>query len=100
METKAKPRRRRPVYSFIFMSFWAFLAVLFAAHILNQAGTYNRLQSELAVVLEELDNARATIEDLEMRLLFFDTYAHIERLARERLGMVRHNEIVFVNTAN
>ena len=97
---KPKRKRKRPVYNFFFGSFWALIVIMFVALILNQAGRYNELRAELSRLNAEIAHEQAVIEDLEMRLLFFDTDAHIERLAREVLGMVRQNEIVFVNIAN
>ena len=97
---KPKKKRKRPVYTFFFVSLWAVIVVMFAVLIITQAGRYNELRAELDRVNALVDMERATLEDLEMQLLFFDSDAHVERLARERLGMVRQNELIFINIAN
>ena len=102
MNIRAKPKkkRKRPVYNFFFVSFWLLIVVMFTGLIITQATRYNELRAELERVEAQIAAERVTMEDLEMRLMFFDSDAHIERLARERLGMVRQNELVFVNIAD
>ena len=98
-ETSPNKKRRRPLYTFFFAVFWTAIVAMFTALIITQAVRYNELRAELGRVSVLLENEQAAIEDLEMRLMFFDSDAHIERLARERLGMVRQNELVFINIA-
>ena len=102
METRQRPKRKRkrPLYNFFFISFWTLIVVMFTGLIITQATRYNELRAELDRVNAQIAAEQAAMEDLEMRLLFFDSDAHIERLARLRLGMVRQNEIVFVNIAD
>ena len=50
----------------------------------------NRLQADLAREVQ-------AGEDLRYRQAFYASDAYIERLARERLGFVRRDEIVFQN---
>ena len=73
---------------------------MFTVLIITQATRYNELRSELDRINAQIEAERAMEADLEMRLLFLDSDAIIERLARERLGMVRQNEIVFLNIAD
>ena len=72
---------------------------MFTVLIITQAIRYNELSAELERINADIAAERAMEADLEMRLLFLDSDAIIERIARERLGMVRQNEIVFVNIA-
>ena len=102
MKPNGKPKRKRsrPIYNFFFVTFWATIVVMFTVLIITQARRYNELSAELARINAEIAAERVIEADLEMRLLFLDSDAIIERLARERLGMVRQNEIVFVNIAD
>ena len=97
---KPKRKRSRPLYNFFFIVFWAIIIVMFTVLIFTQAVRYNELSAELERINTEIAAERVMEADLEMRLLFLDSDAIIERLARERLGMVRQNEIVFVNIAD
>ena len=67
----------------------------FALLISSQANRYNALRAQNDRWQEELSRAVAVYEDLHYQMAYFDTDAYIERLARERLGWVLPNEIVF-----
>ena len=100
LNEKPKRKRSRPIYNFFFSTFWATIMIMFTVLIITQATRYNELRAELDRINGEIATKRVMEADLEMRLLFLDSDAIIERLARERLGMVRQNEIVFVNIAD
>ena len=100
LNERPKRKRNRPFYNFFFVTFWGTIIVMFTVLIITQATRYNELSAELERLNAQIDAERAMEADLEMRLLFLDSDAIIERLARERLGMVRQNEIVFVNIAD
>jgi len=72
---------------------------MFSALIITQAGQYNELRETLHRIEGEVAAERAIHDDLNRQILFFDSDAYIETLARERLGMIRPNEIVFRNIA-
>jgi len=67
----------------------------FALFIAGQADRYNALQVQYYRIQEELTRAQAVYADLQYQMAHFDTDAYIEQLARERLGWVMPNEIVF-----
>ena len=97
---RPKRKRSRPIYNFFFVTFWATIVIMFTVLIITQAQRYNELSAELERINAQIEAERAMEADLEMRLLFLDSDAIVERLARDRLGMVRQNEIVFVNIAD
>jgi len=96
---KRKMKKPRAKFTLVFMVFWMVLLGLSFALVVGQAGRYNELRSELESV--EADIARATERnyDLQHQIDFFDVDAYVENLARERLGMLRPNELIFRNTA-
>lgn len=67
-------------------------------HILDQAGLprYRALASELREVESENERIRREVRDLrrEVRALETDPAA-VERIARDELGMIRDDELVF-----
>lgn len=80
--------------------FWFLTIGMLAAFIVSQAGMYNELRAELNQVQAAIAREAAEVEQLYLQITFFDSDAYIEQLARERLGMVRPNEIVFRNIAS
>jgi len=98
---KARKKRKKAKSKTIwaFSIFWVLLLVLTCALIIGQAGRYNELREVYDRVQAELAQEKARNEEYYLNLTFFDREADIERQARERLGMVRPNEIVFRNVS-
>jgi len=100
-----RPRKRikipeNPIVLGLYFTFWAAILFMFAWHFVSQMGEYNELRSELSRVNTRISAAKAEQERLQFELTFFDSDSYLEQLARERLGMVLPNEIVFRNIAD
>jgi len=98
-EKAEKPIVKNKITLTMYITFWTAILVMFAALIVTQAGTYNALRADLNRISDEVAREQAIYHDLNHQMLFFDSDAYIEALARERLGMVRPDEIVFRNVA-
>jgi len=96
MEEKKKESRPKKL---IYYCLWVFIVAMFTGLIITQAGYYNQLRTELDRVEANIEEERRRRDDLSLRMQIWDSDAYIERLARERLGMVRPHEIVFRNIA-
>ena len=96
---KPKRKKRKSQFTWMFAILWASVFGLAFMLILGQVGRYNELREEYVILQENIANAQEIQRQLELAAEFHDANAHIERLARERLGFVRPNEIVFRNTA-
>lgn len=101
MDEKPQVQKKRgnPIINALYISFWAAILIMFISLFFNQMESYNERQTELARMNTNLARERAENERLLFELSLFNSDAHIEQLARERLGMVRPNEIVFRNIA-
>jgi len=99
---KPSPPRKKehPIVTALYVTFWAVVFIMFAMLFVNQMDSYNELNAELTRTNAAIAREQAEAERLELHLAFFDSDAYIEQLARERLGMVRYNEIVFRNIAD
>jgi len=94
-----KHKKRKSRFTWVFSIFWAAVVGLAFSLIVGQAGRYNQLREEYVVIQENIDRALEAQHQLQMEYEFHDRDAYIERLARDRLGFVRPNEIVFRNIA-
>ena len=92
-------KRESPIVNVLYITFWAVIIIMFTALLFFQMESYNEKQAELARVTANLEREKAEYEQLQYQLSLFDSDAYIEQLARDRLGMVRQNEIVFRNIA-
>jgi cell division protein FtsB len=93
-------KRERPLVITLYVMFWAAVLIMFAGLFVSQMESYNELQAELTRVNSNIALERAEYERLQHQLHLFDSDAYMEQLARDRLGMVRPNEIVFRNIAD
>jgi len=106
MDERTRPQQiknlKRPKSraSWIFIFFWLAIMGLTFARVVNQSSRYNDLRAELTRLEADIEVRTVQNEDLQMQIDFFDSDAYIEQLARDRLGMVRPNEIVFRNIAH
>ena len=93
--TNNKPVKKRRISSFLFIVFCLLILAAFSALITGQASHYNSLRADNNRYEAELARQLAIYEDLRYQMAHLDSDAYIERLARERLGWVRPNEIIF-----
>lgn len=104
-DKKPQPRKRKKHKKYrskmviIMLALWVVVITGTFAVVVNRSGVYNELSAELARLNAEIAAAQAINSDLQFQIEFFDSDVYVERTARERLGMVRQNEIVFRNTA-
>jgi cell division protein FtsB len=100
-----KPPKRekggaRRISSFLYLSFWLLITVMFTGLLIIQARQYNAYQAELERAVAELESEKAAYNELLDQMIYYDSNAYIEQLARDQLGYVRPDEIVFVNVAD
>ena len=96
---KKRKKRSSRIKTLFFLLFWMMILVSFGGLIVYQAGIYNDMHAVLLRIRTDITRETAVRDELNMQIMFFDSDAHVEQLARERLGMVRTYEIVFRNIA-
>ena len=99
----ARKRRkaRKPIskLSLIFLVFWIIIIGLSLVLVTDQIRDYNALRAEAEQLYSQKAQVRAHNDELQLQIDFFDSDMYIERQARNRLRMVRPDEIFFRNTA-
>jgi len=61
---------------------------------------YERLRAEAQDILRLIDEERETQERIISEIENSMSDANVERVARERLGFIKSNEIIFINEHN
>ena len=84
---------------YFYIPFWLLIGGMFLGLIAMQAGRYEDYRRELNRLTAELESERQIAVDLQYQRAFYESDAYIERLAREMLGFVRQDEIIFQNIA-
>ena len=87
-----RPKKRR-----IHFSFFIFLAILVYAviTILNQSQVIKEQEEREAELTRQMESLEIEINALENKLEYIGSDEYIEQVARERLGWVKEDEIVF-----
>lgn len=71
---------------------------VFSIAYVRQEVTMKRLSEEIDIKQEQLDEAQGKNERLQDEVDQANTDEYIERLARERLGMIKDGEKVIINS--
>jgi len=81
----------------IHFSFFIFLAILVysVVVILNQSQVIKEQEERQAELVREMESLQAEINSLENELEYIGSDEYIEQMARERLGWVKEDEILF-----
>jgi cell division protein FtsB len=96
----AKPGKKRKWRTMLYLTFWLFVAGVFAGAIAMQAAGYNRHRRALNQALADLAQEKKTYENLLAEMAFYESDAYLEQLAREQLGLIKPDEMVFINIAD
>ena len=63
----------------------------------RQALRYQEVKEELALVTAEIKDEKEKQLGFEGRKEYYNSDTYIEQIAREQLGMVKPNEIIYIN---
>jgi cell division protein FtsB len=100
MPTPARPKRKRRWRLLFFVPFWLLIVVISLSVLYLQASTYLEYKRELDRVTADIRTAENEYEDIQNKRAYYESDAYIEQLAREMLGYIRPDEIVFYNVAD
>ena len=97
MEKKKRIRKSRKASSVFLRLFVFVFVVAISVGIGKQAIRYQEVQAELAVVTAEIEKEEERKLDFDSRKEYYTSDVYIEQVAREQLGMVKPNEIIYIN---
>ncbi|QQK07939.1 FtsB family cell division protein [Miniphocaeibacter halophilus] len=97
-KTYKKEIRKRKQSNRRFVSFIVVLAIIsslyFTFTFIRQIGDYNRINKELDTLVSEKESLKDEIKELENTYKEVDTPEFVEKMAREKLGMVKSDEYI------
>lgn len=71
--------------------------VAVAVGIGRQAARYQEVKDETASVAAQVKEEKEKQQEFEARREYYTNDSYIEQIAREQLGMVKSNEILYIN---
>lgn len=95
--TKAKTTRKKSSGSLVRKVFLTFFITAIMVGLVTQSKRYNEVVNQIAVVDEQLSAEREKNVRLKEQQEYYKSDEYIEKMAREHLGYVKSDEIVFKN---
>lgn len=97
MEKRRKNKKSGKASSAFLRIFMFLFVVTISVGIGKQAVRYQEVQEELAVVTAEIKAEQERQLEFDSRKEYYNSDTYIEQVAREQLGMVKPNEIIYIN---
>lgn len=97
MEQKKKKKRSQKPSSLFLRVFLLVFVGAVSVGIGKQALHYQELQEELTAVATQIEKEEERQLEFEGRKEYYTSDSYIEQVAREQLGMVKPNEVLFIN---
>lgn len=79
--------------------FLVVFAIAIISDVIWQYKRYEVLQAELAEINAQIAEENKKANDFAARKEYYNSDAYIEQIAREKLGLVKSNEILYINRA-
>lgn len=97
MEKRKRTKKSRKASSLFLRTFLLVFVVAVAVGVGKQAVRYQEVKEELSVVTAEIEAEQEKQMNFETRREYYTSDVYIEQVAREQLGMVKPNEIIYIN---
>ncbi len=91
-----KQKRLNKIWVRIFL---VVFAITVMSDVIWQYKRYEVLQAQLAEINEQIAEENKKANDFAARKEYYNSDAYIEQIAREKLGLVKSNEILYINRA-
>ena len=97
MEKKKRMKKSRKASALFVRVFLLVFVCAVSVGIGKQAVRYQAVKEELSVVTAEIKEEQEKQLNFETRKEYYTGDVYIEQVAREQLGMVKPNEIIYIN---
>lgn len=97
MGQKKKNKKSKKISGLFLRVFVLVFVAAVAVGIGRQAARYQEVKDETASVAAQVKEEKEKQQEFEARREYYTSDAYIEQIAREQLGMVKSNEILYIN---
>lgn len=97
MTQRRKQKKQQKSYGLFLKGFLFVFVVAVSVGIAKQAVYYKEIQQEQEMVLAQIEEEKEKQAGFENRKEYYHSDAYIEQAAREQLGMIKPNEILYIN---
>lgn len=97
MGQRKKNKKTKKISGLFLRVFVLVFVVAVAVGIGRQAARYQEVKDETASVAAQVKEEKEKQQEFEARREYYTSDAYIEQIAREQLGLVKSNEILYIN---
>ena len=97
MTKRRKQKKQQKSYGLFLRGFLFVFAIAVLIGVSKQYIYYQELQQEQEIVLAQIEEEKEKQAGFENRKEYYHSDAYIEQVAREQLGMIKPNEILYIN---
>jgi cell division protein FtsB len=90
-------KRKKSLWSIIFTIFIIVMSIYSVVTMIGQQKILSAKSSELKSIQAKIDEESKTSDELKKQKDIVNSDEYVEKVAREKLGMVKHGEKVFVD---
>lgn len=98
-ETGKKQKKQRCFEDIIISAFLVLFVSVVCVKLVFQYELYQQIQQEQAQIQQQIEQAKEKTVEYQNQKEYYGSDAFIEKMAREQLGLVKSNEILYVNRA-
>lgn len=91
---KAKPRKLDSLFLRVFLI--VFVCSV-GVGVFSQYGAYQQVKAERELVMADISKEEEKKLEFENQKEYYNSDSYIEQIAREQLGMVKPNEMLYIN---
>lgn len=96
LENKKKSLKFNNLYFFVMF----FMILSFSAYLVYKYDSLVTYNQKVETLNKQLEEANKINEDLKSQTEYKNSNEYIEKIARDKLGMVKSNEIIFYDNKN
>lgn len=94
--SKKDSRKKRSLDRVLIMFFMVIFCGVVTINLSKQVYEYSKIKEEQSEVLAEIKKANEKKQEYENNKTYYNSEAYIEKVAREQLGMVKPNEVLYI----
>ena len=92
-----KPKKTRKIDKIFVRVFLSVFICAVGVGIVSQAKAYDQIKQERILIASQIQEEQQKQLEYEKRKEYYNSDSYIEQIAREQLGMVKPNEVLYIN---
>lgn len=97
MKSDRQKTKKRTLDGTIMLFFMVLFLSVFSVCVVRQVRTYSVLKQEEAKILVAIQTEKDKNQEYQNNKRYFTSDAYVEKVAREQLGLIKPNEVLYIN---